>query len=130
MTSKHKVQPCRRRSIAKRPAAQPARLVRKKPVARPRRVKVSAHLRRKRPRGLTYKKAHASVPIGVCNACGELCIHCRAKAVIRLKRERCEGDPPICQRHKDDSAGDAATMADDLERDLAELIEEDRVEMR
>ena len=96
--------------------------MRRRPAAARRKVKVISHLRRKRPKGLKYKTESQrgeirSIPIGVCNQCGEICIRCKAKAIVaKVKKEK--RDPPT----GDDSDG---ARSDSLSKDLGRLMEED-----
>ena len=112
MPSKAKAKPCQRRQLAlRRPAAQRMVPARRKPAASRRRVQVKSHMRRKRPRGLSYKtKSQRSIGIGVCDKCGEICIHCRAKGIVAIKREakRQQDDPPT--REDSEGAGSAARV--------------------
>lgn len=130
MAGNAKAKATRRTQLLKRPAAEPLRLVRRRPAANRRRVKVQFHLRGKRPRGLTYKKEAQSIEIGVCNQCGEICIHCRAKGIIRLKEEQpCESNPP--RDSKKDGDGEVeleehgGAQSDSIAGDLANIMDED-----
>ena len=134
MPSKAKAKPCQWRQVAlrrpaaqqgqvelRRPAAQRAQNIRRRPAVARRRVKVKSHLRSKRPRGLKYKtQSQRSLSIGVCNKCGEVCIHCRAKGIVAIKPEvkRDRDDPPTGEDSRD-------ADSDALTSDLGRLIEED-----
>ena len=134
MPSKAKAKPCQRRQVAlrrpaaqqrqmdvRRPAAQRVLTIRRRPAVARRRVKVKSHLRSKRPRGLKYvTQAQRSISIGVCNKCGEVCIHCRAKGIVAIKREvkRDRDDPPTGENSRE-------ADSDALASDLGHLMEED-----
>ena len=55
-------------------------------------------------------KSQRSIGIGVCDKCGEICIHCRAKGIVAIKREakRQQDDPPT--REDSEGAGSAARV--------------------
>ena len=56
----------------------------------------------------------------MCNRCGEICIHCRARGIVAIKREdkRKQDDTPPC----DESGG---ARSDSLAEDLGRIMEED-----
>ena len=132
MAGKAKVKATRRKQPLGRSAAQPPQRVRRRPAAKRRLVKVKQHARGMRAVGLSYKKAKA-IQVkehGVCNRCGELCVHCKATDIVKLKQEtRSENGPPGDSRKYLDGEvnpkEDSVARSSSLERDLADIIDED-----